>query len=138
MINEKDKIIFARYNSYIMLPWFTISDILNELDEDKIKNLVKFYFIKIFIKNILFLFFKANKFGFKPIIIDPLSHPLLCSQLLKLVSSTLISTQISLYSIDCVRKIFQTFHCQQSIIFDLLDTARLAEASDDITFWNKP
>jgi len=57
MINEKDKIIFARYNSYIMLPWFTISDILNELDEDKIKNLVKFYFIKIFIKNIFIFIF---------------------------------------------------------------------------------
>jgi len=42
MINEKDKIIFARYNSYIMLPWFSISDILNQLNEDKIKNLVNF------------------------------------------------------------------------------------------------
>jgi hypothetical protein len=41
MINEKDKIIFAKYNSYIMLPWFTISSILNELDEEKIKILVK-------------------------------------------------------------------------------------------------
>jgi len=41
MINEYDKIIFARYNSYIMLPWFTISNILNELNEEKIKNFVK-------------------------------------------------------------------------------------------------
>ncbi len=41
MINEKDKIIFAKYNSYIMLPWFTISSILNELDQEKIKILVK-------------------------------------------------------------------------------------------------
>jgi len=84
------------------------------------------------------LIFKANKFGFKPIIIDPLSHPLLCSQLLKLVSSMTISTQISLYSIDCVRKIFQISNYQQWTIFDLLDRARLAEANDDITFWNKP
>jgi hypothetical protein len=42
MINENDKIIFARYNSYIMLPWFTISDILNGLDEEEIKVLVNF------------------------------------------------------------------------------------------------
>ncbi len=42
VINEKDPIIFARYNAYIMLPSFTISNILNELDEEKIKILVKF------------------------------------------------------------------------------------------------
>jgi len=101
-----------------MLPWFTIANILNEFNEEKIKNL-------------------ANKFGFKPIIIDPLSHPLLCSQLLKLVTTTSISTQISLYSIDCVRKIFQTSDYKQSDIFHLLDRARLAEASDDITFWDQ-
>ncbi|CAF4015513.1 unnamed protein product, partial [Rotaria sp. Silwood2] len=118
LINEKDKLIFARYNSYMMLPWFVISNILNELDEDKIKIL-------------------ANKFGFKPIIIDPLSHALLCSQLLKLSSSMLISTQISLYSIDCVRKILKTYHYRQSEIFDLLDRARLAEANNDITFWDQ-
>jgi len=41
-INENNKIIFARYNSYIMLPWFTISCILNEFDEEKIKDLVRF------------------------------------------------------------------------------------------------
>ena len=85
----------------------------------------------------MFYFSKANKLGFKPIIIDPLSHPLLCSQLLKLATTIPISTQISLYSIDCVRKIFQTSHCKQWTIFDLLDRARLAEASDDITFWNQ-
>ncbi|CAF0973462.1 unnamed protein product [Rotaria sp. Silwood1] len=122
LINETDKLIFARYNSYIMLPWFIISDILHELDEEKIKILVIFY---------------ANKFGFKPIIIDPLSHPLLCSQLLKLASSMLISTQISLYSIDCVRKILKAYHYEQSAIFDLLDKARLAEASNDVTFWDQ-
>jgi hypothetical protein len=66
--------------------------------------------------------------------IDPLSHPLLCSELSKLTSA---STQISLYSIDCVRKILQSSHYQQSIVFDLLDRARLAEASDDMSFWDK-
>jgi len=44
MINKYDKMIFARYNSYIMLPWFTISNILNILDEEKIKNIVNFFF----------------------------------------------------------------------------------------------
>ncbi|CAF4564912.1 unnamed protein product, partial [Rotaria sp. Silwood2] len=118
MINEYDKIIFARYNSYIMLPWFTISNILRGFNEEKIKNF-------------------ANKFGFKPIIIDPLSNPLLCSQLIKLISSTLTSSQISLYSIDCVRKILQICHYSQSDVYNLLDRARLAEASDDISFWDK-
>ncbi len=41
MINEYDKIIFVRYNSYVMLPWFTISNILNRIDEEKIKQIVK-------------------------------------------------------------------------------------------------
>ncbi|CAF1074951.1 unnamed protein product [Rotaria sordida] len=118
MINEYDKLIFVRYNSYIMLPWFTISNILHRFNEEKIKNF-------------------ANKLGFKSIIIDPLSHPLLCSQLIKLISSTLISSQISLYSIDCVRKIFQISHCTQANVYNLLDRARLAEASDDISFWDK-
>ncbi len=44
IVNEKDKIIFARYNNYIMLPWFTLSNILNELNEEKIKNIVKIFF----------------------------------------------------------------------------------------------
>jgi len=118
MINEYDKIIFARYNSYIMIPWFTISNILNGLNEEKIKKI-------------------ANKLGFKAIIVDPLSNPLLCSQLLKLISLPTISSQISLYSIDCVRKIFQIYQYKQSDIYHLLDRARLAEASDDITFWEK-
>ncbi|CAF5110546.1 unnamed protein product, partial [Rotaria sp. Silwood1] len=46
MINEYNKLIFARYNSYIMLPWFTISNVLPEYNEEKIKNF-------------------ANNFGFK-------------------------------------------------------------------------
>ncbi|CAF2121029.1 unnamed protein product, partial [Rotaria magnacalcarata] len=117
LIDEKNKIIFARYNSYIMVPWFIVSDILKELDEDKIKIL-------------------ANTFGFKPIIINPLKHALLCSQLLKLASPTAISSEISLYSIDCVRKILKTCHYTQSATFDLLDRARLAEASNDMTFWD--
>ena len=47
------------------------------------------------------------------------------------------STQINLYSIDCVRKIFETYHYRHEKILDLLDRARLAEASNDATFWNK-
>ncbi len=53
MINEYDKIIFARYNSYIMLPWFTISNILHGLDEEKIKKFVNFFKIN-FLENVLF------------------------------------------------------------------------------------
>lgn len=41
MINDVEQIIFAKYNSYIMLPWFTIANLLNEYDENKIKDLVK-------------------------------------------------------------------------------------------------
>ncbi len=80
---------------------------------------------------------QANKFGFKPIIIDPLSNPLLCSQLLKLISLPIISSEISLYSIDFVRKLFQIFQYKHSDIYPLLDQARLAEASDDTMFWEK-
>ena len=67
-------------------------------------------------------------------IIDPLSHPLLCSELFKLTPTT--SAQISFYSIDCTKKIFQSFDYQQQMVFDLLDKARLAEANNDMTFWN--
>lgn len=85
---------------------------------------------------LFFLRFKAENFGFKPIIIDALSHPLLCSQLIKLSSSTLLSSQISLFSIDCARKIFQNSNYVKSDLYNLLDRARLAEASNDITFWD--
>jgi hypothetical protein len=60
MINEYDKIIFARYNSYIMLPWFTISNILSELDEEKIKNFVNFFLKKNFSKNFSFFLRRIN------------------------------------------------------------------------------
>lgn len=87
---------------------------------------------------LFFLLFKANKFGFKPIMIDPLSHPLLCSQLLKSKPSAMIYSKISLYSIDCARKILQACHYTQADIYSLLDRARLAEASEDVTFWDQP
>jgi hypothetical protein len=48
MINKCDKMIFARYNSYIMIPWFTISNILHGLNEEKIKHFVRFKFENIF------------------------------------------------------------------------------------------
>lgn len=40
-INEIDRMIFARFNSYIMIPWFTISQILHVVDEEKIRTIVK-------------------------------------------------------------------------------------------------
>jgi hypothetical protein len=83
------------------------------------------------------VFIQANKFGLKPIIINPLSNPLLCSQLIKLLNLSTVSSEISLYSIDCVRKIFQIYQYTQSDVYDLLDRARLAEVNDDFTFWEK-
>ena len=80
---------------------------------------------------------KANKFCFKPILIDPLSHPILCSQLMKLISVPSISSEISLYSIDCVRRIFQIYQYTKSDVYELLDRARLAEVNDDSSFWEK-
>ena len=41
IIDETDRMIFARFNSYIMIPWFTISQILHILDEEKIRTIVK-------------------------------------------------------------------------------------------------
>ena len=40
-INPQTQLIFARYNSYIMLPWFTISSIVPDLDAKKLQTLVK-------------------------------------------------------------------------------------------------
>lgn len=68
--------------------------------------------------------------------IDSLTHPQLCSELLKQTTASSLPTQISLYSIDCVRKILNMYEYRESAIFDLLDRARLAEATDDINFWN--
>lgn len=114
VIDEKQQMIFARYKNYIMVPWFVLSMILNEIDEDKIIDL-------------------AQKNGFKAIVIDCQSHPLLYSQLSKIISKT---KEIRLYSIDCVRKILQIFDYHQSTVVDLLDGARFAEANNDMTFWD--
>jgi hypothetical protein len=40
-INPQTQLVFARYNSYIMLPWFTISSIIPDLDALKIQTWVK-------------------------------------------------------------------------------------------------
>lgn len=40
-LNPQTQLVFARYNSYIMLPWFTISSIVPDLDAGKLQTLVK-------------------------------------------------------------------------------------------------
>ncbi|CAF0827946.1 unnamed protein product [Adineta ricciae] len=118
MINSHEQLIFARYNSYIMIPGFTISNLLNELDEEKIKRF-------------------ANKLGFKPVIIELFSHPGLYSQLLTLLTKSFTPSRIHLYSIDCIRKLLQICECTHENLDELLDRARLAEAKDDLSFWEK-
>ena len=136
-INDNERIVFARFNSYIMLPWFTISEILNVSDEEKIRSIVTYFFLEKIDRHFV-LFIQANKLGFKPIRIDSLSHPLLYSQITQFITPiTVRSNQLSLYSIDCVRKILQIYQYQQSDVFHLLDRARLAEASNDTAFWEK-
>ena len=58
-INDKDQLIFVRYNAYVVLPWFTISLILTELDEEKLKNLVRNVF-RIFLGESFYLFRQIN------------------------------------------------------------------------------
>lgn len=132
-IGENEQLIFARYKNYIMIPWFVLSTILNEANEEKIENLVK---VSFFSKLVLieFVFLQARKYGLKPLLIDSTSQPFLSSQLSKFTSPT---SPIHLYSIDCVRKILQTFNYHQTTVFDLLDKARLAEANNDTRFWEE-
>jgi hypothetical protein len=52
MINQYDKIVFARYNSYIMLPGFTILNILNGINEQKLKDFVRKIFLFEFFENL--------------------------------------------------------------------------------------
>lgn len=85
----------------------------------------------------IFCFFQAHKLGFKPILIDSLSHSLLYSEIVKLITSPVRSNPLSLYSIDCVRKILQIYQYKQTDVYHLLDQARLAEANNDLAFWEK-
>lgn len=39
-ISTQTKMIFAKYHSYIMLPWFTISTFFGQMDDKMIKDLV--------------------------------------------------------------------------------------------------
>ena len=83
------------------------------------------------------MFIQAHKLSFKPILIDSSSHPLLYSEIVNLITSPARSNPLSLYSIDCVRKILQIYQYKQTDVYHLLDQARLAEANNDPTFWEK-
>lgn len=115
-INRDEKIVFARYKNYIMLPWLSISDLLKESNEEQIEKL-------------------ANRFGFKPIVIDRLTHPKLYSELIQSLMLTEQPSEIRLYSIDCIRKIFEIYEYEHDYTYEILDRARLAEASNDLSFW---
>lgn len=56
---------------------------------------------------------------------------------MKCTSAPSVSAHIGLYSIDCVRKLFRIYELARADIGELLNRARLAEASEDIRFWDK-
>ena len=136
-IDERNMLVFAKCDGRIMLPWFSIAMILDERDEEKMNEWVRSRRCFSSLCARLLCSSKARQFGFRPVIIDPLSHPLLCSELLKLKLVPSLASQMSLYSIDCARKMLRMDDRTPSKIYELLDQARLAEASNDHTFWNK-
>ena len=75
-----------------------------------------------------------NKSGLKSFIIDPLSH---CSQLIKLSCSSLRSSQVCLYAIDCVGKFFQLIQYTKLHACNFQIWALLRKANNDATFWDK-
>ncbi|CAF0830410.1 unnamed protein product [Didymodactylos carnosus] len=125
IISSQDKLIFARYQLYTLIPWFNISVILSDIDEDIIETF-------------------ATKHNFEVIRITPLSDPILCLKLLKtmsLFSKCPVSrhglSQISLYSIDCVKKMLLYYNYSRTQIYEQLDYARIAEASKNPLFWTE-
>ncbi|CAF0747660.1 unnamed protein product [Rotaria sordida] len=120
------KLIFARYNNWVMMPWFSISTLFNPpLSENTIERFALLY-------------------KFSPIIITPLTNAVLCANLEKYITSINDNRKINfhgheikiaLYSIDCVRKLLLNHHCNNEFIFERLDEAREAEMKDDQDFW---
>ena len=49
----------------------------------------------------------------------------------------LVPSDLSLYAIHCIRKIFQVYHYKQIEVLQLLDRARLTEATDDMAVWSR-
>ncbi|CAF1378537.1 unnamed protein product [Rotaria magnacalcarata] len=123
------KLIFARYNNWVMLPWFSISDLFHpSLSENTIERFALLY-------------------KFSPVYLTPLNNAVLCANLEKYMasindnrktSSHGYETKIALYSIDCVRKLLLNHHFVNEFIFERLDEAREAEMKDDQDFWEIP
>ncbi|CAF0973639.1 unnamed protein product [Didymodactylos carnosus] len=68
LVTPYDKLIFARYNTWVMLPWFSISALLKGLDEDTLKTF-------------------AIMNNFHPTCISPLTDPILCANFVKSMAS---------------------------------------------------
>ncbi|CAF4512427.1 unnamed protein product, partial [Rotaria socialis] len=123
------KLIFARYKNWVMVPWFSISDLFRpSLSESTIQRFALLY-------------------KFSPVYLTPLSNAVLCASLEKYMTSINDNrktslrgneTKIALYSIDCVRKLLLNHHLVNEFIFERLDEAREAEMKDDQDFWEIP
>ena len=74
------------------------------------------------------IFFQENQLDFPPIIFDSHSHELLYPELFQAIPST----EIKLYSIDCVRKVLQSLDDPQDRLIELFN-----RALDDPTFWKE-
>ncbi|UJR27801.1 hypothetical protein I4U23_009071 [Adineta vaga] len=112
------RLIFTRYNNWIMIPWFCISSLFEpSLSESTIERFAILY-------------------KFSPVIITPLTNAVLCAHLEKcMLSNHEHDTKIALYSIDCVRKLLLNHHFNNEFLFERLDEAREAEMKDDQEFW---
>lgn len=86
-------------------------------------------------------------YKFSPVCVTPFSDGLLCGQLEKCMSlvkyhskesSRARSSNVALYSIDCVRKLLLNHRFNNEFIFDQLDLAREAEMKHDEDFWTWP
>ena len=83
-------------------------------------------------------------YKFSPVCVTPLTNPVLCANLEKcmiLVDHYAKTSfhgheiKITLYSIDCVRKLLLNHHFNDAFLFEQLDEAREAETKDDQDFW---
>ncbi|CAF1286216.1 unnamed protein product [Adineta ricciae] len=120
------KLIFARYNKWVMIPWFCISSLFEPpLSESTIERFAILY-------------------KFSPVMITPLTNAVLCAHLEKCMPlvnydakplSHGYETKIALYSIDCVRKLLLNHRFDNEFLFERLDEGREAEMKEDLDFW---
>ncbi|CAF1010215.1 unnamed protein product, partial [Didymodactylos carnosus] len=132
LVTPYDKLIFACYNTWVMLPWFSISALLKGLDEDTLKTF-------------------AIMNNFHPTRISPLTDPILCANFVKSMASIdqcprskHRTSEITLYSIGCVERMLRYYNYSDittiskdiiTITFELLDQARMTEQTNDKQFW---